>query len=336
MTRKRRGRRRVIDGIQTPGPVETVIKAIILVICCALVVLPFVGVISTSIATPEQVTEAGGFVLFPTGVSWDAYRMIFSGGVVTRSLGVTILITVIGTTLSLVLTACLGWALSRRGTFGNRPLLLIVLISLLFGPGLIPSYLVVQSLGLLDTLWALIIPGCVSGFNVVVVRSFFVQLPQEILDSAKVDGAGEFQLFTRIGIPLSKAVFAVIGLFYGVGYWNQFFSALLYLNDNSKWPLHGAAHLRGPGDPAGQRGHRPGHRVPATADLLADGDPHGLRAAGPDRLPVPPTPLRQGHAHRRRQGLISPPSVDGRSACSSADRPSPPPHPTSRSKEIHS
>jgi multiple sugar transport system permease protein/putative aldouronate transport system permease protein len=227
----------VIDGIQTPGPVETVIKAIILVICCALVVLPFVGVISTSIATPEQVTEAGGFVLFPTGVSWDAYRMIFSGGVVTRSLGVTILITVIGTTLSLVLTACLGWALSRRGTFGNRPLLLIVLISLLFGPGLIPSYLVVQSLGLLDTLWALIIPGCVSGFNVVVVRSFFVQLPQEILDSAKVDGAGEFQLFTRIGIPLSKAVFAVIGLFYGVGYWNQFFSALLYLNDNSKWPL---------------------------------------------------------------------------------------------------
>jgi multiple sugar transport system permease protein/putative aldouronate transport system permease protein len=215
MTRKRRGRRRVIDGIQTPGPVETVIKAIILVICCALVVLPFVGVISTSIATPEQVTEAGGFVLFPTGVSWDAYRMIFSGGVVTRSLGVTILITVIGTTLSLVLTACLGWALSRRGTFGNRPLLLIVL----------------------NTLWALIIPGCVSGFNVVVVRSFFVQLPQEILDSAKVDGAGEFQLFTRIGIPLSKAVFAVIGLFYGVGYWNQFFSALLYLNDNSKWPL---------------------------------------------------------------------------------------------------
>lgn len=235
--RRRRGHRKTIDGLPAPGPVESAIKGVILTICCALVIIPFLGVVSTSIATPEQVTEAGGFVLFPKGLDFDAYRMIFSGGVVTRALGVSIVVTAIGTALSLVLTACLGWALSRRGTFLNRPLLLVVLISLLFGPGIIPSYLVAQGLGLLDTIWALIIPGCVSGFNVVVVRSFFVQLPQEILDSAKVDGAGEFQIFTRIGLPLSKSVFAVIGLFYGVGYWNSFFNALLYLSDNSKWPL---------------------------------------------------------------------------------------------------
>jgi putative aldouronate transport system permease protein len=232
-----RRRRRMIDGIPTPGPVESIIKGIVLLICCAAVVVPFIGVVSTSIATPEQVTDAGGFVLLPKGLDFDSYRLIFAGGVVTRALGVSIFVTAVGTAISLALTASLGWALSRRGTFGNRPLLLIVLISLLFGPGIIPGYLVVQRLGLLDTLWALIIPTCVSAFNVVVVRSFFVQLPQEILDSAKVDGAGELQLFLRIGSPLSKAVFAVVGLFYAVGYWNSFFNALLYLNDNSKWPL---------------------------------------------------------------------------------------------------
>lgn len=227
----------MIDGIPTPGPVESIVKGIVLLVCCAAVIVPFVGVVSTSIATPQQVTEAGGFVLLPKGLDFDAYRMIFAGGVVTRALGVSVVVTLVGTAISLALTASLGWALSRRGTFGNRPLLLIVLISLLFGPGIIPSYLVVERLGLLDTLWALIIPTCVSAFNVVVVRSFFVQLPQEILDSAKVDGAGELQLFLRIGLPLSKAVFAVVGLFYAVGYWNSFFNALLYLGDTSKWPL---------------------------------------------------------------------------------------------------
>ncbi len=238
MTATKSSRRpRVIDGVATPGPAESVIKGIILTLACAVVVLPFVGVFSTSVASPEQVIKAGGFVLFPTGIDFTAYRMIFSGGVVTRALGVTAFITIIGTTISLVLTATLGWALSRRGSFANRPLLLLVLISLLFGPGIIPSYLVVERLGLLDTLWALIIPTSVSAFNVVVVRAFFVQLPQEILDSATVDGAGELQLFLRIALPLSKPVFAVIGLFYGVGYWNAFFNALLYLSDASKWPL---------------------------------------------------------------------------------------------------
>ncbi|HEX7351009.1 carbohydrate ABC transporter permease [Brachybacterium sp.] len=233
----RRGRPRVIDGVATPGPTESVIKGIILTIACALVVLPFIGVFSTSVASPEQVIKAGGFVLFPTSIDFTSYQMIFAGGVVTRALGVTAFVTVVGTSLSLALTATLGWALSRRGSFANRPLLLLVLISLLFGPGIIPSYLVVEQLGLLDTLWALIIPTSVSAFNVVVVRAFFVQLPQEILDSAKVDGAGELQLFLRIALPLSKPVFAVIGLFYGVGYWNAFFNALLYLSDASKWPL---------------------------------------------------------------------------------------------------
>lgn len=233
----RRRRRAVIDGVAMPGPIERTAKGIILTIACALVILPFVGIVSTSLATPEQVTEAGGFVLLPTGIDLSAYRMIFAGGVVTQALWVSVLVTVVGTAISLALTTTLGWALSRRGAFGVRAMLLLVLVSLLFNPGMIPSYLVVQRLGLLDSLWALIIPTSVSAFNVVVVRAFFVQLPQEVIDSARIDGATEWQLFRRIGLPLSKPVLAVVGLFYGVGYWNAFFNAMLYISDSSLWPL---------------------------------------------------------------------------------------------------
>lgn len=239
-TRPPTGTRRhaLVDGMPRPGRPEQLIKAVFLIIICALVVVPFIGVLSTSLATPEEVNRAGGFVLLPTGgIDLTAYRSIFAGGTVTQALLVSAVVTAAGTSISLVLTCTLGWALSRRGTIGNKPLLMLVLVSLLFNPGLIPSYLVVQQFGLLDSLWALIIPTCVSAFNVIVVRSFFTALPAEVLDSARIDGATEWKLFRHIGLPLSKAVIAVIGLFYGVGYWNSFFNAMLYINDSAKWPL---------------------------------------------------------------------------------------------------
>ena len=228
---------KLVDGTPMPGPIERITKGIFLTIVCALVILPFLGIISTSLASPEEVNQAGGFVLFPKSIDFTAYESILVGGVVTRSLLVSVFVTGVGTLLSLTLTAMLGWALSRRGTVGNSKLLVLVLVSLLFNPGMIPSYLVVKQFGLLDSLWALIIPTCVSAFNVIVVRAFFVGIPGEIVDSARVDGASEWQLFSRIGLPLSKAVLAVVGLFYGVGYWNAFFNALLYISDSSKWPL---------------------------------------------------------------------------------------------------
>ncbi|MGW2515129.1 carbohydrate ABC transporter permease [Streptomyces scopuliridis] len=226
--------------VRTQAMSETtgrIAKGVFLVVACGLVVIPFVGIISTSLASPKQITDAGGFVLFPTGIDFSAYRSIFAGGVVTRSLMISLFVTIVGTTLSIVLTAMLGWALSRKGTFGNRFLLLLVLVSLLFNPGLIPGYLVVQQLGLLNSLWAIIIPTSVSAFNVIVVRAFFAALPQEIIDSARMDGASEWGLFRYIAVPLSRAVLSVVGLFYGVGYWNSFFNALLYISDSSKWPL---------------------------------------------------------------------------------------------------
>jgi putative aldouronate transport system permease protein len=213
------------------------VKGIVLTLCCALVVVPFVGVVSTSLANQEQVTKSGGFVLFPDEISLAAYRSIFAGGVVTRATLVSLFITVVGTAISLASTTMLAYALSRQGSLAHTPLLWVVLMSILFTPGIIPSYLMVKQVGLLDSYWALILPTAVNGFNVVVMRAFFMEIPNELLESARIDGAGETATLLRVVLPLSKAVMAVIGLFYAVGYWNAFFNALLYINTNDKWPL---------------------------------------------------------------------------------------------------
>jgi multiple sugar transport system permease protein/putative aldouronate transport system permease protein len=228
---------RMVNGVHPPGLAVRIAKGIVLAAACAAVIIPFVGILSTSISSPEHVTSSGGFVLLPDTINLAAYRSILGGGVVTQALAVSGFVTIVGTLASLAVTSLLGYALSRPAMFGRGPMLLLVLFSLLFSPGLIPSYLVVRGLGLIDSLAALIVPTMVSAFNVIVMRSFFGNLPQELLESAKVDGASELQTFTKIVLPLSKAVLAVIGLFYAVNYWNAFFNALLYLNDSAKWPL---------------------------------------------------------------------------------------------------
>ncbi|MEV4265789.1 carbohydrate ABC transporter permease [Kribbella sp. NPDC049584] len=220
-----------------PAMSSRVLKTLVLVVCCAVVVIPFLGVISTSIASQQHVTNSGGFVLWPDALHLDAYKAIFNGGVVQRALLVSVVIAVGGTLISLAGSTMLAYSLSRPGSFGQRPILMIVLFSILFSPGLIPNYLVVKQFGLLDSLFALILPTAISGFNVIVLRSFFMGIPDSVLDSARIDGAGDFRIFWSIVLPLSRAVLAVVGLFYAVGYWNAFFNAMLYISDTAKWPL---------------------------------------------------------------------------------------------------
>lgn len=228
-----------VVGLSDPSTFARLVKGVVLGLCCAVVIVPFIGILSTSLSDREQVVRNGGFVMWPDPdhLTFDAYEAILTGGVVTRATLVSIFITVAGTALSLVSTTLLAFGLSRQGSFLHRPLLLIVLFPILFSPGIIPSYLVVKSLGLIDSYWSLLLPAMISAFNVIVLRAFFMELPQEVLESARIDGAGDFTILWRIVLPLSRAALAVIGLFYAVGYWNAFFSALLYLNDFSKWPL---------------------------------------------------------------------------------------------------
>ncbi|MFT4211855.1 MAG: carbohydrate ABC transporter permease [Microbacterium sp.] len=213
------------------------LKGIVLAAACIAVIIPFVMVVSTSLAAPDQVNAAGGFVLWPDHPSFDAYEAILSGGTVTRAVVISIGITVVGTAVSLACTATLAYALSRPGSFAHKPILLMVLFTLLFSPGIIPTYLVVDQLGLIDSWWSLILPVAVNAFNVIIMRAFFMDLPPDLIESARLDGAGEIRIFLRIVLPLSGAVLAVVGLFYAVSYWNSFFNALLYLNDTSMWPL---------------------------------------------------------------------------------------------------
>lgn len=201
------------------------------------VLVPLWVVLLTSISTEKTITNAGGLVLVPGEISLRAYEEILSGGVVTRAVLVSLGITFVGTSLSVTLTALAAYGLSRPGSVGHRPILMVVLLTFLFAPGLIPTYLTVQALGLLNTYWALILPGAVWAFNLVVLRSFFMGIPGELLDSARIDGAGDFRILLTIVLPLSKAAIAVIALFYGVGYWNAWFNALLYIDDNTMHPL---------------------------------------------------------------------------------------------------
>ena len=215
---------------------EKTVKIAVFTVILVAVIYPFLSVLATSLASEPDVVKNGGLVIWPEHPTLSAYRQIFAGGVVTRAIWVSVSITTIGTLLSLAVTIGMAYGLSR-GVWAGKYFLLLALFTLLFTPGIIPNYLTVKQYGLLNTYAALILPVLVSAFNLVVLRQFFMGIPGELLDSARIDGANDWDILTRIVIPLSKAVIAVVALFYAVNYWNSFFEALLYLNDSSMWPL---------------------------------------------------------------------------------------------------
>jgi putative aldouronate transport system permease protein len=221
---------------ERPSPGYQAIKALVLGGFALVIVVPILVVISTSLASDRDIIDAGGYVLWPSHPTLKAYQTLFGGGLMGRAILVSVFVTLVGTAIALAVTIALAYATSRPVLFG-RPVLLMVLFTLLFAPGIIPMFLVVKQLGLLDSLWSLILPGALGAFNFVVLRTFFMNVPGELLESARIDGASDFTILRRIVLPLSKAVVAVVGLFYAVGFWNAFFNALLYLNDTSKWPV---------------------------------------------------------------------------------------------------
>ena len=213
------------------------VKALILTLLVLAVLFPMWAVVVTSLASRETINETGGMVVLPQEFDISAYVAIFSGGQITQAVWVSTIVTVGGTAVSLVLTVLAAYGLSRPGSVAHRPLLFLFLLTFLIYPGLVPSYLVVTGLGLKDSLWALILPTAISAFNLVVIRAFFMNVPQELLDSARMDGAGEWRILWRIVLPLSKAVVAVVGLFYAVGYWNAYFNSVIYIDSTDKWPI---------------------------------------------------------------------------------------------------
>jgi len=212
-------------------------KSVVLFLVVAAILVPLYAVVLTSVSDQASINLAGGMVLVPHNVTLESYRQIFGNELILHSMMVSLVFTLIGTALSMVVTVLCAYGLSRRSSFGHRTILMLLVITMFFSGGLIPTFILVSALGGYDNYWALILPGAVSVFNIVVMRGFFMGTAQELIDSARVDGAGEWRILWSVVLPISRPVVAVITLFYAVGYWNSFFNALLYLPDNGKWPL---------------------------------------------------------------------------------------------------
>ncbi|WP_329112520.1 carbohydrate ABC transporter permease [Streptomyces sp. NBC_01353] len=212
-------------------------KGAVLGLACLAVLVPLWIVIVTSLSSKKTITEAGGLVIVPRDVTFIAYQELLSGGQVTRAALVSVGVTVAGTVFSMAVSILCAYGLSRPGSVGHRAILLTLMATMFFGAGLIPTYLLVQTLGLTDTYLALILPSAVSVFNILVLRGFFMGISPELIDSARIDGAGDLRILWQIVMPLSRAVIAVITLFYAVGYWSAWFNASIYLSDQNMMPL---------------------------------------------------------------------------------------------------
>lgn len=201
------------------------------------VILPLVSVVSMSVTPLTEVIRNGGFVFLPKGFTLEAYKALFQEDRIPRAFSVTLFITVIGTLINMLLSVLMAYPLSKKYLPGRKAFTLYIVFTMLFNGGMIPTYIVVKQVGLINNIWSMILPGAIWTFNVLLIKSFFENMPDEIFESAKIDGAGEFRILSIIVIPLSLPVMVTVGLFYMVGNWNQFWSAILYINDANKQPL---------------------------------------------------------------------------------------------------
>ena len=210
---------------------------VLLTIAFLLVAYPLYFVIIASVSDPIAVYE-GRVVLYPIKPTLEGYARIFSYESLFVGYKNTILYTLVGTAINVVLTVTAGYALSRKELVGRNVMMMGVMFTMIFSGGMIPTYLLVRQLGLYNTMWALILPGAVSTWNLIVCRTFFQQtIPDELREAAGLDGCGDVAFFLRVVLPLSSSIIAVMFLFYAVSHWNSYYNALIYLSSTSKYPL---------------------------------------------------------------------------------------------------
>mgnify|MGYP001405480405 CR=1 FL=1 len=213
------------------------IGLVILLIVFLLVAYPLYFIIIASISDPSKVS-LGEVWLIPKDITLSGYQLIFENEQIWTGYKNTIFYTVVGTFFNLLFTLPAAYALSRKDLIGRNLFMYIIVFTMFFSGGLIPTYLLVQDLGLYNTFWAMVLPTAVSAWNLIIARTFFqTNIPKELEEAAEMDGCSDMQFFIRIVLPLSKAIIAVMGLFYAVSHWNEFFNALIYLKDQERFPL---------------------------------------------------------------------------------------------------
>lgn len=210
---------------------------VVLTLAFICVLYPCVFVLAASFSSGSAV-QAGKVILWPVDFSLEGYKTVFNTSTVFTGFRNSLFYTVAGTSINIVVTMIAAYALSRRDLPGRNVLMLFFIFTMFFSGGMIPSYMLIQNLGLINTRWALLLPGAMSVYNMIVARTFIESsIPTELLEASKIDGCSDIRYFLSVVIPLSKSIIAVLVLFYGVGHWNQYFNAMIYLNSKHLYPL---------------------------------------------------------------------------------------------------
>ncbi|MCR2806229.1 carbohydrate ABC transporter permease [Paenibacillus soyae] len=213
------------------------VNIVVLVLLSLAALYPLVFVLFASFSDPGLLVQNRGLLLLPKGFTTEAYKMVFMNPSIGTAYLNTLFYVFAGTAVNIALSSMAAYGLSRRDVFWKNAIMFMIVFTMFFDGGIIPSYLLVGNLGLLDSRWALIIPGAISAFNLIIMRTAFQAVPVELEESARLDGAGDFRICWSVVFPLSLPVIAVMLLFYGVSHWNSWFSAMIYLQDRALFPL---------------------------------------------------------------------------------------------------
>ena len=210
---------------------------IVLTTAMLVVLFPLYFIVIASISDPVLV-QSGEVLFWPKGITFEGYKMIFQDSSIWRGYGISLWCVVVGTIINLIFTIPAGYALSRKDLPGKKFFMLFLTFTMFFGGGLIPTYLLVKDLGLINSLWSLVLTDAVSVINIIIVRTYFqTNIPEELYAAAQMDGCSEVKTFFKIAIPLAKPIIAIMVLYYGLGQWNQFFKGIIYIQDENLYPL---------------------------------------------------------------------------------------------------
>ena len=214
-----------------------IIICTILVIYAFLIIFPFWNAFVISISSEVSYAQ-NNLLLWPVDLDLSSYKAVFSDNRLWSGFGITMILLVGGTLYQLFFTVITGYALSRKNWTGKNLVMNMILVTMFFGGGMVPYYYLIRDLGMMNTIWVMIIPGAIDTFNMLLMRNYFASLPAEMEESAKIDGANDIVIFAKIFLPLSLPMLATVGLFFAVGNWNSWYNAMLFIPDNNKiWPL---------------------------------------------------------------------------------------------------
>ena len=233
-TSKRKKRSKKI--ISRSDMIFYIITGIIITLFFIVVLYPILFVLAASFSSGDAVS-AGKVFLWPVEFSLDGYKTVFNDRDVLVGFRNSLIYTIVGTAINVALTMCAAYALTRVELPGINKIMFLFTFTMFFGGGMIPNYILVRSLHIMNTMWAIVLPGSINVWYMIIMRTFFADIPEELFESAKLDGANDLTIFAKMVLPLSKAVLATMVLFYAVGFWNQWLQPLIYLDDRKKFPM---------------------------------------------------------------------------------------------------